>query len=84
MRDDGEPISGGQLDRRAADGRALRNTLVGVVLFTGVVLVNGILAILLIELLQAIGSWEIPTSDGAPPATSELRGRMRIHATDPG
>ena len=80
MRDDGEPISRGQLDRRAADAQALRNALLGVALFAGVVLVNGILFILLIELLQAIGAWPEPASDGAYNATAELTGRSRFRA----
>ena len=49
MRDEREPISRGQLDRRAADRRALGHTLWLVDFFAVVVLVNGILAIL--------GSW---------------------------
>lgn len=67
MRDEGEPISRGQVDRRAADARAMRDALFGVALFTVVVLVNGILAILGIEALQAIGVWPTPeASSGAP------------------
>ena len=80
MRDDGEPISRGQLDRKAAEARALRNALFAVGLFTGVVLVNGILAILLIELFQAIGWWEVSASEGAQSATTELSGRLRVRA----
>ena len=57
MRDEGEPISRGQLDRRAADRRAF---------FTAAVLVNGILAILGIEALQALGVW--PTPEAPPDA----------------
>lgn len=77
MRDHGEPLSRGQLDRRAAEARALRNALFGVALFTGVVLVNGILFILLIELLQAIGWWPMPASEGVQDATTELSARLR-------
>ena len=47
----------GRLDRRAAEARALRDALFGVALFAGVVLVNGILAILFIALMQALGLW---------------------------
>ena len=78
VHDNGEPISRGQLDRRAAEARALRNALFGVALFTGVVLVNGILFILLIELLQAIGWWPVPASEGAQDATTELSARLRV------
>jgi hypothetical protein len=64
MRDEGEPISRGQLDRRAADRRALGSTLWVVALFTAAVLVNGSLGILGIEALQALGVWPAPE---APP-----------------
>jgi hypothetical protein len=64
MRDDGEPISRGQLDRRAAEMRALRDSLLVAAFFGGVVLINGILAILLIESFQSIGWWEVhPAAD---------------------
>lgn len=75
MRDDGEPISRGQLNRRAAEGRALRDSLFLVALFGGVVLVNGILAILLIEFLQSIGWWEVPPA-GAGEGAAALSGRL--------
>jgi len=58
MRDDGEPIGRGQPDRRAADARAIRDALFSVAFFTGVMLVNGILVILLIELARTFGWWE--------------------------
>jgi hypothetical protein len=58
IRDDGEPISAGRQDRQAAEARTLRDALFAVALFTGVVLVNGIVSILLIELFQAVGWWE--------------------------
>jgi hypothetical protein len=72
MPDDGEPISRGQLKRRAAEARALRTALFGVALFTGVVLVNGILAILFIALMQALGLWQVPASESAQGAITEL------------
>jgi len=80
MRDDGEPISRGQFDRRAAEARAFRNALFTVSLFAGVVLVNGILAILLIELLQAMGWWQVAASEGAKDATAELSARLCVRA----
>lgn len=58
-RDDGEPISNGRLDRHAAEIKALRDALFAVLLFGGVALINGILAMLLIALFQSIGWWEI-------------------------
>lgn len=79
MRDIGEPLSRGQVDRRSAEARAVRDALFGVALFTGVVLVNGILAILFIALMQALGLWGSAAAD----ATS-LEGidevRSRLHA----
>jgi len=64
MRDDGEAISAGQLDRRAAEVRALRDSLFAAAVFSGVILINGILAILLIEFFQSIGWWEVPPATG--------------------
>lgn len=86
MDDEGEPIALGQVDRKAADALALRNTLFAVAFFGGVWLVNGILVILLIGLLQAIGWWEATTGD-AQPVTTELLSPLllRIRArTDKG
>jgi hypothetical protein len=80
VRDNGEPVSRGQVDRRAAEARAFRNALFGVALFTGVVLVNGVLAILLIEALQALGWWPEPASEGARDATGDLAVRLRRRA----
>jgi len=53
----GEPLSRGQVDRRADEARGLREALFGVAFFTGVVLINGILAILSIALMEALGLW---------------------------
>lgn len=64
MRDDGEPISRGQLDRRAADVKALRDSLFVAAFFAGVILINGLLAILLIEFFQSIGWWEVRPAGG--------------------
>lgn len=81
MRDDGEPIGRGQLVRRAAERRALRGALFAIALFTGVLLVNGILAIALIEFFQAIGWWATTTTEGAQDAMTEWQGRMRVRAS---
>lgn len=75
MRDDGEPISRGQLDRRAAEIKALRDSLFAAAYFGGVILINGILAILLIEFFQSIGWWEIHPTGGAEGAAA-LSGRF--------
>jgi hypothetical protein len=55
MRDAGEPLSRGQADRPAAEARGRRAAIFFAVLLTGAVLVNGILAILFIALVQALG-----------------------------
>lgn len=57
MRDIGEPHSRGQVDRRAVEARALREALFGVAFFPRVALINGILALLFIALMQALGLW---------------------------
>jgi hypothetical protein len=67
MRDDGEPISRGQLDRRAAERRALRDSLFAAALFGGVVLI--------IEFFQSIGWWEVQPAGGAEGAAA-LSGRL--------
>jgi len=67
MRDEGEPISRGQLDRRAADRRALGNVLWFVAFFAAAVLTNGLLAILGIEALQALGVWPTPEAPSNAP-----------------
>jgi hypothetical protein len=63
MRDEGEPLSRGQLDRRAAHKRALGRTLF-VAFFAVVVLVNGVMAILRIKILQNLGVW--PMQEASP------------------
>ena len=75
MRDHGEPISRGQLDRRAAEIRALRDALFVAAFFGGVVLINGVLAILLIEFFQSIGWWEVQSAGSAEGAAA-LSGRL--------
>jgi hypothetical protein len=80
MRDDGEPISRGQLDRRAADKEALRDLLLFLALFLGAVLVNGILWILLIELLQALDWWDSSATESASSAAGGLSDRMRARS----
>lgn len=78
MRGGGEPISHGQLDRHAAGRRALRDTLFGVAFFAVVVLVNGILAILFIALMQAIGWWGPSESEATQDAMAGLSARIRV------
>jgi hypothetical protein len=64
MRDDREPISRKQPERRAAEMRTLRDSLFVAAFFSGVVLINGILAILLIEFFRSIGWWEVQPAGG--------------------
>ncbi len=85
MRDDGEPISRGQLGRRLDATSALRDSLIWAALFGGVVVINGILAMLLIEFFQSIGWWEVqPAADAAGAAAFSGRlGRRGIAAASP-
>jgi hypothetical protein len=75
MHDDGEPISRGQFDRCAAEARALRDSLFVAAFFGGVVLIDGLLAILLIEFLRSIGWWEVQPAGRAEGAVA-LSGRL--------
>ncbi len=50
-------MSRGQLDRRTADRPAPGNTIWLVAFSASAVLINGLLAILGIEALQAVGEW---------------------------
>ena len=78
MRDAGEPLSQGQVDRRAGEARALRDALLGVALFSGVVLVNGILAILFIGVMQALGLWgPVTTEDASVEMFDEARSSLQ-------
>ncbi|MFL5670592.1 MAG: hypothetical protein ACJ77C_00695 [Chloroflexota bacterium] len=66
MGNQGEPISRGRRDSRAADQRSLNGGVFFVAFFGVVVLVNGILAILGIEVMQSLGVW--PTPEASPDA----------------
>ena len=78
MRDNGEPVGKGRLDRQAEDRRALRTAVFAVAFFTAVVLVNGLLAILFIALLQSLGLWGV----GATETTSvSLEGTEDLRST---
>jgi hypothetical protein len=57
MPDRGEPVSVRRRDRQAAEARARRNALILVALVGGVFVVNGILLVLLVALLEALGWW---------------------------
>ena len=69
------------LDRRVAGGRPLRDTLLGVALFSGLILVSGVLAIAFIALMQALGFWAPTTPETtifSPEGTEELRSSIRV------
>ena len=72
------PISPRRSDYRDPTAPTLRDYLFVLGLFAGVLLVNGILALLLIELFRAIGWWEPWTPEGAQGAATELSGRLRL------
>jgi hypothetical protein len=59
---------------------ALKDSLPVALFFASVVLVNGLLAVVLIEFLQAIGSWGPPaaSADGAVQALSEVWASRRL------
>jgi len=80
MHDDGEPISRGQVDRPAAEARALRDSVVGAALFGVLFLLSGILAALLIAILQSIGWWEAQAAGAEAGATAlaEQLGRWGV------
>jgi hypothetical protein len=61
LRDDGEPVTSGRRDRTAAERRAQRDVLVFVAIFGGVLLINGLLTVLLIACLEALGWWNPAT-----------------------
>ena len=75
---DGEPIGRGQLDRRSAEGQAFQEAVFATALFTWVVLVNGLLAIFLIELFQTIGCWEAAAVEGVDDATSHVSRQVSL------
>ena len=80
MDDDGEPISVGRRDARAAETGALRDVLSVVALFIGGVRVNGILALLLIGPMQTIGWWEPAGAVATEDIAIALIGRLRTPA----
>jgi hypothetical protein len=74
--DTGEPVSVGRRDLRAVERKAFQDALFAAGLFTFVVLVNGILAILAIGFLQAVGLWGVEpemTDDAISGVSRSLR-----------
>jgi hypothetical protein len=72
----------GRRDLSAVERRALGDALFAAVVFGGVVLVNGILAILLIELARFLGWWTSPES--VEEAAIHLSARIRNPVLEPG
>ncbi|HET9757034.1 MAG TPA: hypothetical protein VFP66_11070 [Candidatus Limnocylindrales bacterium] len=76
FREDGEPISAGRSGGVASYLDIFRNAMFTVLFFAGVILVNGIIAILLIGFLQSVGLWEGSVSPASEDPMSWLRSRM--------
>ena len=77
FREDGEPVSAGRSGGRVATYLAMfRTAMVTVLFFAGVILVNGIIAILVIGFLQSVGVWEVSVSPASEEPTSWLRTRI--------
>jgi hypothetical protein len=79
--DVGEPITRGRRDLRAVERRALGDALFAAAVFGGVVLVNGILAILLIELARFTGWWASP--EAVEGAAIHLSAGIRSQVLEP-
>lgn len=75
FRADGEPISAGRRGGAASYLANFRSAMFTVLFFVGVILVNGIIAILLIGFLQSVGLWEVPVSPASEEPISWLRSR---------
>lgn len=76
LRDDGEPISAGRGGGVASYLVMLKAALSTVLFFAGVMLINGIIAILMIGFLQSVGVWEVPVTPPTEEPMSWLRNRM--------
>jgi hypothetical protein len=76
----GEPISLGRLVRRDAGPLELGDVLTLVAIIGGVLLFNGIVALLLIEVFQALGWWPESASEGAGDAARDMSARLRVRA----
>jgi hypothetical protein len=77
MRDAGEPISQGRRARPDPGPLELGDVLTLVALITGVLLFNGIFALLLIEVFRALGWLPEPASEGAGDAVRDVSARLR-------
>jgi hypothetical protein len=57
-REDGAPVASHHDDQSAAERRARRDVLIFVGIFGGVLLINGLLTLLMIALVEALGWWD--------------------------
>ena len=76
FREDGEPISAGRGGGFASYLDILRTAMFTVLFFAGVLLVNGIIAILVIGLLQSVGLSEVSVSPASEEPMSWPRNRI--------
>lgn len=76
LREAGEPISAGRSRGVASYLDMLRTAMFTVLFFSGVMLINGIIAILLIGFLQSVGVWEASVTPASEEPMSWLRNRM--------
>jgi hypothetical protein len=79
LRDAGEPISQGRRARPDPGPIELGDVLTLVALIGGVLLFNGVVAFLLIEVFRALGWWPEPASEGAG-AVRDVLARLRSRA----
>lgn len=84
MHDAGEPISKGRLVEGDVGAFELRDALILGALIAGGVLFNGVVAFLLIELFQVLGSRPGPASDAAGDAASHVSAKLRARAAPTG
>lgn len=79
LRDTGEPISQGRRARPDPGPLELGEVLTLVALIGGVLLFNGFVAFLLLEVFRALGWWPEAASDGAG-AVRDVFARLRSRA----
>ena len=74
--DAGEPVSSGRRDLRVVERKALADTLFAAGLFTLVVLVNGLLAILALGFMQAADLLSV-SPEATEPTLADLSRELR-------
>jgi hypothetical protein len=76
LREDGEPVSAGRGGGVASYLAIFRNAMFTVLFFAGVMLINGLVAILVIGILQSLGIWPVPMPADSELALPDLSGRL--------